>query len=480
MLSIDNLINFNKEEYLDFFIEIEKKKQLSLKHPEKNILTFARSNKISGMSNVVHFSDSELNNHWYLIQVGDFISGWVTEDNTAIFAAKAVVENQIRLIKKNHLNFNHGNTNTLLNGFIISQNRPYHFFFDQLVHVFSLRRKAENFPFFMSSESYFSSIDNCSSKIDNNGLYLFPCAKKSDYSSIDSYEMFHHIKSKCNSNNKAKNEFNLWFGITGQKRAWIEQEIACYEIAKFLEKIFNKVNIYIDGWTNPEDKKYRSLEDIEIFERIKKSFEKEKRINIHSIINSTYKEKIEVCNICDTYVSNNGSGSIVPHVFLNKKGVIHGNKGLAAFRKSYNTNCYLVPYDDVKIIDGKKNRTRDTQSYSIKPFVILGLVLKATNFEKKTCVHSIEITKCNSCKKLIERELLKHFKHELNKFSLEISPELLRDLSLVFENTGDLVTAQKIMEKAFLQKPHGPFIKDKLTDYDNRINSKGINKNENP
>ena len=43
--------------------------------------------------------------------------------------------------------------------------------------------------------------------------------------------------------------------------------------------------------------------------------------------------------------------------------------------------------------------------------------------------------------------------------------DILRDTALLFEKTGDIETALSLMEQALIQRPGGPFIKEKVELY---------------
>ena len=52
------------------------------------------------------------------------------------------------------------------------------------------------------------------------------------------------------------------------------------------------------------------------------------------------------------------------------------------------------------------------------------------------------------------------------------SADILRDVALSFESINDIQTAQRIMYQAYLLRPNGPFIKQKLEEYTNLVQEK--------
>ncbi|MGP7735213.1 sulfotransferase domain-containing protein [Oceanimonas smirnovii] len=64
-----------------------------------------------------------------------------------------------------------------------------------------------------------------------------------------------------------------------------------------------------------------------------------------------------------------------------------------------------------------------------------------------------------------------HFSNLSKHRNLE-SPDILREVALAFEKSGDIHTAFKIMEKAHSLRPDGPFIRRKLDEYRTALNYK--------
>jgi hypothetical protein len=56
------------------------------------------------------------------------------------------------------------------------------------------------------------------------------------------------------------------------------------------------------------------------------------------------------------------------------------------------------------------------------------------------------------------------------------APDILREVAFAFEQSGDISTALTIMQKALELRPTGPTIKQKVKEYQAKLENKGESK----
>ena len=60
---------------------------------------------------------------------------------------------------------------------------------------------------------------------------------------------------------------SLWFGITGQKRSWLEQVDGCVSLVKEVLKYYTSLTLIIDGWTAYDGDALYTQEDHNVFKK---------------------------------------------------------------------------------------------------------------------------------------------------------------------------------------------------------------------
>jgi hypothetical protein len=447
-LKVNDVIGYDKDEASEFLINVLKSKNLIIEHPELNVPTFARSSKIIGMANVIHFSDGHLNNHWYLIQVTKLVEAYSVNGKFYNPSRLPAAERVKEFIDSDKLKFDlKVNTNTV-NGLLFSQTRPFHYFYDQYVNYFTLSS-------FINIDEYCYSDDKCFysrfkstsfKKASSNGCYLFPCTIPRNIDGDDAKKMNTYLKGSEFTGNMGS-ELSIWIGITGQKRSWIEQVDGYVNIIKQLSGMYSSISVFVDGWTNYELDISVTKEDVDIFNDIKNQLSTFSSVQIISLINKDYKDKIKYANSCDYFIANSGTGCMVPFAICNKKGVIHGNGRVNTFKKIYNENIREVVKKTLTPIQVDAPMYT---SYSINWEVIFNCLMDLMNKSFRMPYPKLESVKTFS---------------QLTYTENTQPVDALRDIAIAFYETGDTKTAYKIMCKALDLRPKGPFIRQKIKEW---------------
>ena len=147
-------------------------------------------------------------------------------------------------------------------------------------------------------------------------------------------------------------KLTLWFGISGQKRIWVEQEDFLPTLVQQLKPWFNSFVFVIDGFTQYEDTKYRAIQgskatpvsqDLEVIDSIRQKLLPFKNASVVSLVGKTYRKKIQQCQSVDFFIANAGAGQLTPHRFCKKPGILHSNEKHCVFSMGINnTTVKLV------------------------------------------------------------------------------------------------------------------------------------------
>ena len=394
---------------------------LYIPHPFiENIDTFPIKNIRQGMCNFIFFSDSSGNHQWILCQSTSFVDAlfskkcsgkhkYSVDDSIMINPLKSILKKETKSDPRKQKN-----KKAKLDGYLLDQLRPYHHFYDQLkwlVHLNTKRPIISDYSFFVPSELLKKSE---TTKNHSNTFSLFPLviasAEDDSYSKkmerlvyTDSLQnsfsniIIRKLKNVINLSKRIQNrkrELHLWFGISGQKRIWIEQEDFLPILVHNLEPWFDKFTIYIDGFTRYEDYNFMPVEgsklnpvlqDIEVFNSIQRKLSNFLNVSIVNLIGQTYRKKIQYCKHVDFFIANAGAGQIVPHRFCRKSGILHSNQKHCIFRTGINNKTVklvdrILVKDIGNIFDDAKKPSQDVRpgfiSYSIEPEVVVSMTKK--------------------------------------------------------------------------------------------------------
>lgn len=453
MYEVNYLIGLGVKEKKEVFVGIIKNKKNCILNPITKVKTYAQFSNRCGMANVITFSDRIGGNVWFLLQVTRFVDGYLCSNDIVNVLGNPIIDRVCKVISNDESVFIPESYNCTVDGVVLSQTRPYHFIYDQMVNVFDLV-ESEDIPyssFFIDDTVFFNRVVGNKFKIKKEkGCYLFPTIQPHRYHGPVADSFHKKIMERCKTY-KYDADFVLWFGITGQKRSWIEQVEGCVEIVKRLLNDYETITLVVDGWTAYCDESLVTLEDRYVLEEIEQKLLSFKNVDVISLIDTDYDTKIAYSKNIDFFIANSGSGSVVPQMFACKKGVVHGK--LRTFSKNYGESVKVVPQ---KKMISENSGTVMLDSYSFHWSVIYNLLL-----ELGCKGHFVEEKKTSPSSKLIFSDVSFNEKHE--------PAEILRDLALRYEKIGDFKTALSLMEKALEQRPKGPLIKSKIEEYKKRL-----------
>jgi len=456
-----------------------KQDYFELTHPEyPEIISRAIYNIQHNMANFIFMVDKDNKYPWIIGQCESFINIIITKNN--IFTVSNANHNAIYLnIKKlQELDSDLLKYSNKKFGFLLGQIRPYHFFYDHFKYLCEFNRniKSKEMKQISQDKAFYKYGDK--SINSDNTVYLFP-AINSNNQNDDKIKQLNEQMEKYvykdalkdfNPITHSSDTLKLWYGITGQKRSWLEQIEGCENIVLKLLEYYPKIELIIDGMTATEGEVIKNEEDEKVYSQIAKKLEG--KCKITSLIGKDYRHKIQVCSTTDIFIANAGTGCIVPLRFCKKAGVLHSNSKLMTFRDTYpDTIKFFDKKYEIDVPDPKMERG-DFCSYHIPWQHIFNLASEVLNQTKGTNIKLLdvplvkEIAKEYKLQELEKNKFIIPFENIKNKIKANSqSADILREVALAFEKSGDITTAKTIMQKALMLRPNGPFIKKKLEEY---------------
>ena len=415
---IDSIENKDIQPILEIIQTIDKAKAPPcIPHPFMQELdTFPDKSVRQGMCNFIFFSDSCGKNQWILCQCTSFVDAIFSttysgkhnrsvSDETILKPVKKVLKDETKKQRKNH--------KAIFSGYLLDQIRPYHHFYDQLKWMVYLETKKP----IISKNSFFNPISFNRKTIAKRGnkpeFSMFPLVVKSNqldkYTETMETAVYHDsLKSirgglinyrlkqlikRLEMASGRKKTLTLWFGITGQKRIWIEQEDFLPTLVKQLSPWYDSYVFLIDGFTQYEDnlgaliegsKEIPVKQDLEVVNSIREKLSPFSNTSIVCLVGQTYRQKIQRCHSADFFIANSGAGQLVPHRFCKKPGILHGSKNLCIFPKGINnTSVKLVDKSHITDVGnlfakGKKAEqlTAGSISYSINIQIVINMIIE--------------------------------------------------------------------------------------------------------
>jgi hypothetical protein len=315
-------------------------------------------------------------------------------------------------------------------GLIASHGRPAHFFYDTALGIQSLyennllsdvtiyqmqgsqflkfEQLYEDIQSISSEELDFRKLNSLSS---NKNKFFFKIGlfygygDKEKNNKIEAFDLKLTELSKKRPNlltkklQKIKSEgyFIIWYGITTDKRRWIEQEQAIITLAEMLENLGEKICLIVDGWTSPHNKTSSDdnqiSKDLQIFDEINAKLPN--KVLCLSIIGALPIEKVAIANLIDFHITNGGTGSIYPSRIAKKNGILHiANSSRRMTKEHIHNNSLFVPESFVTDMPCKESLREDYISYSIEPETFCKFYLEYT---KKQQEHHLTITDFINC-----------------------------------------------------------------------------------
>ena len=426
---IDSIEAGNVEPVQALVKSIDKHQEaICLPHPFlENLDTFVTKNMRQGMCNFIFFSDSSNQNQWILCQCTSFVDAIFTESYAGKHKSSVnddAILNAIRKLfnGKNKISSRrYGTKKATFSGYLLDQKRPYHHFYDQLKWLVWLETDKpirSNNSFFIPSHYKKLSV----AQKNKPTFSLFPLVigsnqlgmKLDQYSEkmekvvyLDSTQGWRNnvIRSRWNQVfNQIKKVFNksntltLWFGISGQKRIWIEQEDFLPAFVQQLTPWFDSFVFMIDGFTEYENSNHARLngskatpvnQDLEVVASIRKKLLPFSNVSVVSLVGQTYREKIQHCQAVDFFIANAGAGQLVPHRFCKKPGILHSNEKHCVFPTGINnTTVKIVDKSLVKDVGNlfakgtpNKNLGAGLISYSINSKIVINMTKQMLNLD---------------------------------------------------------------------------------------------------
>lgn len=472
---------------IDLWHEKLKNNNFEMNHPDRKVKTRAVYSVQLGMTNFVFMIDNEGRHPWIIGQCQFLIDIAITEDSV-----------YTGFYDNSYLFFPHFKKLSFVNpddifyrdvgfGFRLSQVRPYHYFYDHfrffLEFGWGVKSVDRSSSFFIPEN--ISSIDECAVKNEKK-VFLFPSVIGDNYVSSESSDLVRKLDEKmerivCKESLSVSHDLPVfddrrkavvWFGITGQKRSWLEQIEACVNIVNCLVGYFEKVIVYIDGMTAKQGLEDLNSEDDTVFRKIKKYLSTVEAVELNSLVGLDYRKKILLCSSVDIFIANAGTGCMVPLKFLKKPGVLHSNTKFSTFSEG---GGYVKFTDKRFTLDvGEKKSPAALLSYHIPWQHVFNLAAEVLFDVKNIEIHRLEVPSVMDIKKLYDQRVggpLKvagDFNSLQDRIKKDTSPaSVLREVAFLFEKDGDIHTAMKVMEKAHFLRPDGPVIKRKLDEYKN-------------
>lgn len=300
---------------------------------------------------------------------------------------------------------------------IIATHRPYHYFVDFVFGAycglleFNIKKIFEHSSYsaFIDLDCFFKyqRIDcdvvqiHLNYKIDDGFPLLLTLNPKrhkiDDFENCKLFENFtaykedlvkYSVHAGLNSfkqNATICSDINLWFGITNQKRLYIQQVDLVDSIVRQLlrKKDVSCISLVIDGWTSPLNKTERDQVSIEqdmiVYNNIYHSLRDlidSKSVLISNTIGSIAVDKIATLQKCDFAITNAGAGALFASLICDIPTFAHTSNKMRELhsRIHLGENSYLVPEDIVFDIEDKK--ASDQISYNIDPEIYSLLILE--------------------------------------------------------------------------------------------------------
>ena len=407
----------------------EQKENLLLPHPFiENVKTFPVTSLRQGMCNFIFFNDQSTKHPWILCQCTSFIDAIFSETYSGKHKSSSndlVIQKAIKTVfkteKLNQEKILCTTEKAVFSGYLLDQTRPYHHFYDQLkwiVHLQNDQPVVSTRSFFVPK--YFKQRTSITSKKTTYSMFPLVIGSNQLGIKLDKYsdkmervvkedsfkglrggilhyrlnQVFYALKRLTNKNKT----LTLWFGVSGEKRMWIEQEDFLPALVQQLKPWFNSFVFMIDGFTQYENTNYHPvtdcqssgiIHDLEIVNAIKKKLLPFSNVSIINLVGQTYRKKIQQCQFVDFFIANAGAGQLVPHRFCKKPGILHSNEKHCIFSMGIdNTTVKLVDKSLVRDVGNlfatsekmKKNKNRvGLISYSIQEQIVIDMVINMLN-----------------------------------------------------------------------------------------------------
>ncbi|WP_250398804.1 hypothetical protein [Synechococcus sp. MU1648] len=399
---------------------------LHLPHPFIDAVdTFPVKSMRHGMCNFIFFHDSTNRHRWILCQSTSFVDAIFSETHSGKHKSSPNDNQILNHINRVIKNYNKAGLTqswaeqAIFSGYLLDQLRPYHHFYDQLKWLVHLKTKKP----IISNNSFFipkSLKRRTPSTTDQPTFSMFPLVigstqlgtKLDKYTDEmekvvhdDSLKGLHGWNTAINKLKKLtgkKRTLTLWFGISGQKRIWVEQEDFLPTLVENLKPWFDSFVFLIDGFTQYEytdgqpikgSKSTPIGQDLVVVDSIRHKLLPYSNASIVNLVGQTYRKKIQWCQSVDFFIANAGAGQLVPHRFCKKPGILHSNEKHCVFSMGINnTTVKLVDKSLVSdvgnLFASDRRKKADVSgsgliSYSIHIEVVINMIITMLNLSER-------------------------------------------------------------------------------------------------
>jgi len=281
-------------------------------------------------------------------------------------------------------------------GIIASHSRPYHFYYDVAPAVSDLNQSGILKS--IKKIAYYSGGDFCSFRnlyeLDATEHRLTPDELWSKC--VAERGFYFHVgavfnQSRLNSTSRFDGEFNtyarkqfvqqqasapaelltcyplVWFGITVDKRSWIEQVEGAVGLLTELKKSYANLGVVFDGWTAPLHPTAMDIEQITkdsgVVEQIVAQLDP--GIRVFSVVGADSVRKLFYGRSADVYVGNSATGGLHVARFAGCPGVGHLNTQMIDVSYHIRKRTRLVDKLLITDLPDSAGRRMDFISYSL-------------------------------------------------------------------------------------------------------------------
>ena len=281
--------------------------------------------------------------------------------------------------------------------FLIGHSRPYHFMYDGMLgleiiheHINKIDGKYQFYTLennaFIDAIKVFNPSENVSFisgqkllQLEQDGVLLIKIGALFGSGAADNtiVERIRSLDEKVRSyvNNKHDDNYHelkkhfpiIWLGVTGQKRAWLEQVDGYASIINKLYESFPGMAVIFDGWTSSlvslQRDKIETENDKEIISEIINRIPE--NIKFVDLAGATIDNKIHIGSTVDCAIVNYSTGSINISRICGRPCITHMNNSFSPARNQHiHQNAYHVADEYVTDVIDSDSRI-DSTSYHI-------------------------------------------------------------------------------------------------------------------
>lgn len=284
--------------------------------------------------------------------------------------------------------------------YLIGHGRPYHFMYDGMLgfetiheHIKEIDKQTKFYTLesnaFINAPKVFSSYQNAEfinnkflTQLEQKGTLfikigaLFGSGAKDPLitdkiQSLDK-KVIAYVNEKHANNENSVNELKkhfpiIWLGVTGQKRAWLEQVEGYSNIINKLYETFPGMAVVFDGWTSSlvtlQRDEVETANDRSIIDDIKSRIAPD--ITTVDLVGATIDRKIHIGLVVDCAVVNYSTGSMNISRICGRPCITHMNNSFSPARNQHiHQNAHHI--SDEYVTDVMDNDSRiDATSYHI-------------------------------------------------------------------------------------------------------------------